>query len=380
MKSLKFALLAFALLAKTSAQAQITSASPYCAAGYDDGFMPVDHYISKVSIGTLSNSTGTTQYAAPHYAYYNTLTAPDLEQGKSYTLSVSHDGGVSIHYVAVFIDFNGDKDFDDAGEMVLNQNIDKGTVTNPSTISVSIPSTATVGITRMRVMVFEDDDFTFGTMPSPAPRPCTADATGSFDWGETEDYNVNITKPGGGPGPGPGTSAAPVAKFGATPLIGTLSTNFVFSDSSTNTPTSWSWSFSPNNAIYQPGSNNSSKNPMVKFSANGYYTVKLKVSNAKGADSITKNNLIKVGTTGIEEIHSGNNPVIYPNPANNVLNIYNYEQVKSIVIVDMLGKQLLSTQTVKDQIAIDALNSGMYFIRLNLSDGTSVTQKFNVVK
>ena len=70
-------MLSGAFLLAHAAFGQITNPTPYCAAGYDDydGNFAVPHYISNVSLGTLNNTSGTTQYPAPHYAYYNSLPA-----------------------------------------------------------------------------------------------------------------------------------------------------------------------------------------------------------------------------------------------------------------------------------------------------------------
>ena len=188
----KYIFLALIWLVSNSLSSQTTSASPYCNGGYDDGFMPVDHHINKVTIGTLNNNSGATQYSGTHYVYYNNLTAPNLIKGNTYTLSVTHDGGTSIHYVAAYIDFNKDNDFNDAGERVLQKTInDASSIPNPSNVSFIVPTSAVSGTTRMRVMVFEDDDYTWGAGNTNST-PCTADATGFFDWGETEDYNVTI--------------------------------------------------------------------------------------------------------------------------------------------------------------------------------------------
>lgn len=285
MNKLKLGFLSAILMGAQFSSAQITSPAPYCAAGYDDGFITVDHHISKVTLGTLSNTSGATQFAAPHYAYYNTLAAPNLIRGNSYPLSVTHDGGTSIHFVAVYIDYNQNNSFADPGELVLVQDIIVNNVTNPSTASITIPATATLGVTRMRVMVFEDDDYTWGA-GSTVPSPCTADASGSFDWGETEDYNIKITSSA--------PASAPVASFTGSPLTGSTTTNFTFTDASTNTPTGWTWTFTPNTVAYQSGTSAASQNPVVKFTANGVYTVKLKVANAAGSDSLTRTNYVTV--------------------------------------------------------------------------------------
>jgi hypothetical protein len=184
-------MLSGAFLLAHAAFGQITNPTPYCAAGYDDygGNFALPHYISNVSLGTLNNTSGTTQYPAPHYAYYNSLPAPDLAIGSTYSLSVTHDPQTStLHFVAVYIDYNHNNSFSDPGERVLQQTTATQTITNPSVAQVTIPANATPGKTRMRVLVFEDD-----TYLGPDATPCTTDASGELDWGETEDYDVNIT-------------------------------------------------------------------------------------------------------------------------------------------------------------------------------------------
>lgn len=217
MTNLKLIILSVMLLFSKIVTAQITSAAPYCDGGYDDmmGFA-VPHYISNVSFGTLTNNTGTVQFPGLHYAYYNTIAAPSLTQGTGYPLSIMHDGGASIHFVAVYIDFNHNNSFADPGERVLQQTIATGgTITNPATTSVTIPLTATVGVTRMRVMVFEDDEYTW-TGGATNATPCTPDATGLLDWGETEDYNINIVSSSGSCSPVTGLAASSITSSGAT--------------------------------------------------------------------------------------------------------------------------------------------------------------------
>ncbi|HXS37846.1 MAG TPA: T9SS type A sorting domain-containing protein [Flavipsychrobacter sp.] len=189
---LKISMLFGALFLAQLSYAQITDPSPYCPGGYDDGIGYVPHCISKVTLGTLSNRSGDTAFAAPHYVYYNNVTAPDLVAGNTYTLSVSHDSIYdSPHFMAAYIDFNQNNSFYDSGERVLQQTGRARSVTDPSIATITIPATATPGITRMRVMDFEDDWYTYYNVNA---TPCTDD---TLDWGETEDYNVNIVAPTG---------------------------------------------------------------------------------------------------------------------------------------------------------------------------------------
>jgi len=191
MKKLKMTFLtAMAFLTVQNSFAQSTNPAPYCGAAYNDAGNFSLHYISGVQIGTLNNQTGNTSYAFPHYVYYNNISAPILTAGSNYQLTVTHDpqfaGGQqsTTHWVAVYIDYNHDNDFDDQGELVLSQLLGTGNgVTNPTAGSITIPTDAVAGNTRMRVLVNEDDNIW-------SPTPCAPSA--AFEWGETEDYDVTI--------------------------------------------------------------------------------------------------------------------------------------------------------------------------------------------
>src|ERR1700722_16643531 len=123
MNKLKFTFLSVAICVGQTLYAQITDPSPYCTVGYSDtvdGFYtPVPHYISNVMLGTLDYTTGTMQFPAAHYRYYDSVAAPTLKIDSSYTLSVTYDA-TSNHFVAAYIDFNHDDVFEDS-ERVLEQ-------------------------------------------------------------------------------------------------------------------------------------------------------------------------------------------------------------------------------------------------------------------
>ena len=175
------------------AQAQTTNPSPYCTAQYSDDVMTVPHAVEHVQFGTLDNNSGSNQYAAPHYVFYNNLTVT-VNKGQTLNLTISHDDGTSIHGMAAWIDFNGDHDFDDTGEKVgetLWPGDDDPNTGNSQTYSVTIPNNALSGATRMRVRVYEDDDYTFSGTNLPV-LPCQFNGTDA-DWGETEDYVLTIS-------------------------------------------------------------------------------------------------------------------------------------------------------------------------------------------
>lgn len=128
-------------------------------------------WISNVKLGSINNSSLASNGG---YGNYTTIST-DLTKGvnNTITLTPSYSGSVYTEYFKVYIDLNGDKDFDDAGENVFSS----AGVTSTTTGSFTIPSTAVTGPTRMRIVMKD------GTISG----PCT-----TFTYGEVEDYSVNI--------------------------------------------------------------------------------------------------------------------------------------------------------------------------------------------
>ncbi len=180
------------LILSNNLSAQITDPSPYCVASFDGGEFFIPRTITEVKFASMTNTSGSTQFNAPHYVYYNNITAPEVTKGQSYTLTVQTAQDETIHYLAAFIDFNGNNQFELPSEMILSQTIVDGSISNPATITVNIPANAISGTTRMRVIAFLDDEYTW-SQNDPSYVACTAYDGGFIDNGETEDYNINIT-------------------------------------------------------------------------------------------------------------------------------------------------------------------------------------------
>lgn len=85
-----------------------------------------------------------------------------------------------------------------------------------------------------------------------------------------------------------GTLLKPVASFESRTTV-CVDEPVTYTDKSSNYPTAWEWSFTGANQT-----TSTQKNPIVTYSTPGVYNVKLKSSNASGADSITLNNYINV--------------------------------------------------------------------------------------
>ncbi|WP_095644615.1 PKD domain-containing protein, partial [Methanosarcina spelaei] len=79
----------------------------------------------------------------------------------------------------------------------------------------------------------------------------------------------------------------PVAAFSASPASGKAPLTVTFTDKSSNIPTKWKWSFGD-------GTSSTIQNPKHKYSKAGKYTVILTVTNAKGSNTVTETDYIKV--------------------------------------------------------------------------------------
>lgn len=85
------------------------------------------------------------------------------------------------------------------------------------------------------------------------------------------------------------------------------------------------------------------------------------------------------GILGVNEL-AMENISIYPNPAQDILNITNAENA-NIQIFDMLGRLIISKQDISlnEQLNVSGLTVGAYFIKIS-KDGNTATKKFVVSK
>jgi hypothetical protein len=132
-----------------------------------------DEYIGRVQLGSLDNSSGA---ASSGYADF-TSQSTDLGKGDANTITITPEwtGTVYNEGYSVWIDYNQDGDFNDAGEQVWTQSATSNT---PVSGNFTVPSGALSGNTTMRVSM------KYNGIPT---------ACESFSYGEVEDYTVNIT-------------------------------------------------------------------------------------------------------------------------------------------------------------------------------------------
>ena len=130
-------------------------------------------------VGITNVTLGATNFPNGDVSYFdNTATVVNFAQGLSANTQITFSTGFTYD-TNIWIDFNNDLDFDDAGELV--QTGIASTATDPTTLDASfiMPASAALGQHRMRIGAAD-----LGQVP---PDPCY-----SGSYGVTLDYTVNI--------------------------------------------------------------------------------------------------------------------------------------------------------------------------------------------
>jgi len=155
----------------------------YCTS---NAIYTADEELLNVTLGTLNNSstcstTGGLGSILNEYSNYTTtVSAPDLTQNTSvpFSVQIGTCGGSYSNGIAIWIDYNQNKVFDASERVYYSAASTSGAHTE--TGNITIPASATLGNTMMRVVCVE------------TTTPNTITACGTYSWGETEDYLVNI--------------------------------------------------------------------------------------------------------------------------------------------------------------------------------------------
>ncbi len=160
---------------------EFTTTLSYCDAA---GNRVNDENIINVKLGGVSNSSP--GQPASGYTDFTSFTGfPNLDLGTQYSIEVEK-GWRSTTYneaVAVWIDFNGDGNFD-TSEKVMNSTSSRNTPVNSNfTVPSVVGTDVKIGSTRMRVILKY-----YNNTSSQVTNPCE----NTFSYGEVEDYTVNI--------------------------------------------------------------------------------------------------------------------------------------------------------------------------------------------
>ena len=187
------------------------------------------YWISNFSTtGGSTNINRNSTYSAGGYANYSGTDIVTQILGQSFNFSTTMSSGT--HGINIYVDWNNDLDFNDAGELVYAS----GGYVASTTGTITIPGSTTIGNHRMRVVANY-----FDTNPL---------ACGSYSYTEAEDYTINVVAPAPCAGtPNAGTATAtpntgwPGSNYSVTATGYSIASNLTFQwQSSTDAGATWS--------------------------------------------------------------------------------------------------------------------------------------------
>lgn len=148
--------------------------------------------------------------------------------------------------------------------------------------------------------------------------------------------------------------------------------------------TSWKWTITRaggtanGDVTFSGGTNANIATPIVKFSKNGNYTIKLTTQNTQGCkDSLTTTLFVYTDVTSALEELLKKNTKVYPNPAQDVCNVAIAEVQDKITLTlfNSAGKKIkhLTYQNLPEKphtLFVKDLPAGTYILQIRLRQGT----------
>jgi PKD repeat protein len=283
-------------------------------------------WIAGVQVGDLNNTSG----AAGYIDFTNQTATLGAGTTVNVNLTPGFSGSTYTEYWKIWIDWNGDGDFVDAGEEMFSSS-GEAAVSG----SFTVPSNANGVTTRMRVTMKYNG----------APTSCE-----TFSYGEVEDYTVTV----GGTVVNP-----PVAAFTASATIINTGDSVSFTDQSTNNPTSWSWNFGD-------GTTSNQQNPTHTFNTAGTYTVALTATNSAGNSTETKTDYITVTSTTVTYCTSSSSN-------------QNYEWIAGVRVANINNSSNASGYTDFTSVIANLTSGGSVSVTLTPGfAGTSYTEYWKI--
>lgn len=300
-----------------------------------------DEFISNVTLNTINNTTTCTNYG--DYTGISTT----LNLSTQYTITVVPQIGTTVgsaytdDEIAVWIDWNNDDDFVDAGEQVGYVIVATGW---SNQFTFTVPASAAIGTHIMRCrMSYQPDD---GTIV-----PC-----GDSQWGEVEDYSVVVQS----------------SPTGVLTLACGSNQTIVASQQGTTMPNVTSTATASTTCA--GGVVTLSQSPVAGSAlSNGANNVVVTATDNCGNVQTCSMTVTYQNDLNVSEINMFSYVQLYPNPVSEDL-ILDLSSVSSelinVEIYDMSGKLLFQTNNLNNNIlSIDMSNlaNGMYQVKLKSS-------------
>jgi len=270
--------------ASTASTPILISFNAYCNPDYtgytttpqngSEGTVDGDMITNVTITGTTLNNTSTSALSSPQYTFYSGISGINMYPSNSYNVNVTA-GAFTNQNFAVWIDYNDDNDFYDAGELIGYSAAATTAAYQTVSFTINLACAPPYGTHRMRV---RDAYATTGS---------TMDPCATYGWGETEDYLVTIV---------PGTPFAPA--FTATPTtpncVGAQVTY-----TATAGQTNYAWTFPGTAGVdytLLSGGTSTSNTAVVVYNNGGSKTITMNYASPLGcASSGAINNTITLG-------------------------------------------------------------------------------------
>lgn len=302
-------------------------------AGFDIG-------IHRVQVGTIDNSTAWNDGVYNDYVCEQQTT---LAPNTNYAISVT-GGAYNNQWLRVYIDYNNDGDFNDAGELIFSPSNGVGAFSG----NFTTPSAPVMNeLLRMRVI----SDFVNTT-----PGSCT----NSLQYGQVEDYGIVISN---GPTPLPVEFVSFEAK--SNDCTNTLEWRIASESNCDSYSIERSYNGFQWEEIAKISAVGNSTELLTysyrdsEFSKNGLMYYRLNQMDVQGSQAVLK-------VTALTAFCDWNKQLsIYPNPTNDKITIEGQGiQFERIILVDATGKVIIEHLVQSDAETIDLKNraNGVYTV------------------
>lgn len=168
-----------------------TARAQYCMLPGRTSYSPYQPGIKNFKLNTINRTSGNVENPLSSPSIVVTTDTTSLQRGQTYTVTIAHTRdsvntvfATARNNIRMWIDYNNDKDFDDAGETVITADLQTAGV---YTGSFTVPATAPIGIVRLRVTAKMSADAGHSV-----PTPCDMPADPIDYHGEMEDYTIRI--------------------------------------------------------------------------------------------------------------------------------------------------------------------------------------------
>ncbi|MCS3529159.1 T9SS type A sorting domain-containing protein [Chryseobacterium sp. JUb7] len=166
----------------------VSMGAQYCTPVFQ--YTADSNMITNVTFGSINNTSPFQSGTTPVYENFLSMST-NIQAGTDYPVSVKGPSGTFPSDIVVFIDFNQNGNFNDAGESFYIGRLTAANPVNAFTVTgtISVPAGATAGPTRMRVL--KNNNTAAFSDPNAPNSIITACDTG-LRAGQTEDYTVNV--------------------------------------------------------------------------------------------------------------------------------------------------------------------------------------------